>query len=75
MKDLKWIAVSVVVILVVAGLLQNLEPVTFRFWPLEPLPVPKTVLILISAIAGSITTLAIQWYWRRPRRSGPGATL
>lgn len=75
MTKAKLIAAAVVAVLVISTLAQNADPVAFKFWPLVDFRVSKTVLIIVSAACGSVATLGLQWYLRRPGpRSSPGDT-
>jgi uncharacterized integral membrane protein len=67
-KNVKYGLIAVVVLLVIAVFLQNLEPVEFRFWPFAPLRVAKTVIIAVSAVAGSVATLVVELYWKRRKQ-------
>lgn len=62
-----------VIFLMLANLVINREPVTFTFWifwPVLQVEMAKTVLIIGSAVLGSLLTLAVQWYLRRSRQGG-----
>jgi len=69
MSKAKIIAVVVVIAIIVIVFLQNRQPVQFTFLFLDPVVIPKTILILGSALLGSIATLVIQFVWRRRRRA------
>ncbi len=68
MAKAKLIAAIVVVILLVIVFVQNSQPVPFKFFFFDPLFVPKTVLILVSAVFGAGVTLLVQFLWRRRKR-------
>ncbi len=67
MSKAKIIAVVVVITIIVIVFLQNDQSVQFKFLFLDPVYVPKTILILGSALLGSIATLIIQFVWRHRR--------
>ena len=69
MGKLKLTAALVVVTLIVVVFLQNSEPVRFKFLFFDSIEIPKTFIILGSAVFGALVTLLIQFVWRRRKRS------
>jgi uncharacterized integral membrane protein len=67
MSKAKIIAAVVVIAIIVIVFLQNRQPVQFTFLFLDPVSIPKTILILGSALLGAIATLIIQFVWRHRR--------
>ncbi len=69
------LAVAVVVAAYVIGIfVQNSDPVDFKFLFLGTIRVSRTLLIIISALIGSMLTLIAQFAWRRRKRpSAPAA--
>ncbi len=65
----KLIIAGVVIVLVAIVFFQNQQPVAFSFLFFAPVLVPKTVLILFSAVFGSLVTLLVQYVWRRRKRT------
>jgi len=68
MGKAKLTAALIVLILLVIVFMQNSQPVQFKFLFFEPVSVPKTVLILSSAVFGAAVTLLAQIAWRRRKR-------
>jgi uncharacterized integral membrane protein len=69
MAKAKLIAAIVVLILLVIVFVQNSQPVPFKFLFFDPIFVPKTALILVSALFGVAVTLLVQFAWRRHKRT------
>lgn len=68
MGQVKLIAAIVAVAVVVVVFAQNSQPVQFKFLFFESIWVSKTVLILMSAVLGSLVTLIVQFLWRRRKQ-------
>ena len=65
------IKVGVAVVLaayVIAIFVQNSGPVDFKFLFLGEIQVSRTLLVIISALIGSVLTLIVQFAWRRRKR-------
>ncbi len=69
MNKAKLIAALSVAAVIVAVFLQNGEPVRFEFLFFDPIEIPKTFIILGSAVFGALATLLCQFLWRRRHRS------
>ncbi|MFI5395081.1 MAG: lipopolysaccharide assembly protein LapA domain-containing protein [Candidatus Binatia bacterium] len=73
MGKAKLIAAVTVAAIVAIIFLQNNQPVEFKVLFFDPIQVPKTLLILGSAVMGAVITLLFQFFWRYRKRLGSPA--